>query len=71
MNKGSYENEASPLYKICFCRNYNSPVEEILELSEWSSDIDYIMKYFKNNKFTGGWVEEALEVGLWHANTEK
>jgi hypothetical protein len=51
-------------------RNYNSPINEILQFSPWESSASNLQKFIDTVKPAGGWGEEALEVALHHANLE-
>ena len=51
-------------------RNYNSSSDLILQHSTWTSKASELKKYLKNIEVDGGWGNEAVEVGLWHAAQE-
>ncbi len=50
-------------------RNYNTPVEQILQLSPLSTDPSKLQTFMRGVDVAGGWGNEAIEVGLLHANT--
>ena len=53
------------LMKIGGYRNYNSPIEEIFEVSrEWSNDPISIVNFLNSLEINGGWGNEAMEIGL-------
>jgi len=51
-------------------RNYNSPIEKLLEYSAWENKPDNLYKFMDNISASGGWGCEAAECGLWHVNEE-
>ena len=51
-------------------RNYNSPIDKILEVSPWESKPDNLSLFMNNIVPAGGDGNEAIEIGLWHANHE-
>jgi hypothetical protein len=51
-------------------RNYNSPPDELLQCSTWESSPQGIDTFMKTIDVAGGWGNEAIEIGLWHANQE-
>jgi hypothetical protein len=59
-------------FQIQFCvyRNYNSPSEELLQASSWEMKPENLKKFMETISVSGGWGDEAVEIGLWHANQE-
>ncbi|CAF0744473.1 unnamed protein product [Adineta steineri] len=51
-------------------RNYNSTEDKILQSSPWEIKPDNLRAYMNTIKVEGGWGNEAIEIGLWHANKE-
>ena len=51
-------------------RNYNSPVDKILQCSSWETKAENLPKFMNTIEAEGGWENEAIEIGLWHANQE-
>ena len=51
-------------------RNYNSKEEKILQSSAWETRPDNLRAFMNTIEVEGGWSNEAIEVGLWHANKE-
>jgi len=51
-------------------RNYNSFEDKILQTSPWESKPDNLRTFMDNIEPEGGWGNEAIEIGLWHANQE-
>jgi len=51
-------------------RNYNSKENEILEHSPWETKPTNLWAFMKKIDVDGGWGNEALEIGLFHANNE-
>eukprot|EP01035_Chromulina_nebulosa_P020866 gene20866-27044_t len=51
-------------------RNYNSPSNLLLQASNWSSDPQTLFEFIDHSKVSGGYYNEAIEVGLWHVNRE-
>lgn len=56
--------------QIAVYRNYNAPMDLILEHSGWESNPDNLFQFMDTIKAQYGWKNEAIEVGLWHANNE-
>eukprot|EP00052_Salpingoeca_macrocollata_P025734 m.234579 g.234579 ORF g.234579 m.234579 type:complete len:2885 (+) comp22475_c0_seq2:54-8708(+) len=54
---------------VCY-RNYNSSAAEILEESPWEADPANLRHFLEGIDVKGGWGNEAVEVGLWHAFEE-
>jgi hypothetical protein len=51
-------------------RNYNSNKNEILETSKWVYKPDKLCTFINGVKAMSGWINEAVEIGLWHVNEE-
>ena len=51
-------------------RNYNSTIDSILQSSPWETKPENLRAFMEKISPDGGWVNEAIELGLWHANTE-
>ena len=51
-------------------RNYNSTREKILQSSSWETKPDNLRAFMNTIGVEGGWKNEAIEVGLYHANKE-
>ncbi|CAF3605157.1 unnamed protein product [Rotaria sp. Silwood1] len=51
-------------------RNYNSEENKILQFSPWETKPDNLRDFMNIINVEGGWANEAIEIGLWHANKE-
>ena len=51
-------------------RNYNSNENKILQVSSWSTKGAYLRSFMSSIGPEGGWGNEAIEIGLWHAANE-
>ncbi|CAF1341009.1 unnamed protein product [Rotaria sp. Silwood1] len=51
-------------------RNYNSKEDKILQSSPWETKPDNLRAFMNTIEVEGGWNNEAIEIGLWHANQE-
>ncbi|CAF0828795.1 unnamed protein product [Adineta steineri] len=51
-------------------RNYNSTEDKILQSSPWEIKPDNLRAFMNTIEVDGGWGNEAIEIGLWHANKE-
>jgi len=51
-------------------RNYNSSVDKILQCSSWETKAENLRKFMNTIEAEGGLENEAIEIGLWHANRE-
>jgi hypothetical protein len=51
-------------------RNYNSKEDMILQSSPWETKPDNLRAFMNTIEVEGGWSNEAIEIGLWHANRE-
>ncbi|CAF1053678.1 unnamed protein product [Adineta ricciae] len=51
-------------------RNYNSQADKILEVSPWETKGSGLRAFMNTIGPEGGWGEEAIEIGLWHAVNE-
>jgi len=51
-------------------RNYNVPVDDVLQFSTWESKPDNLRNFLRSVTVKGGMGEEAIEVGLHHVNHE-
>ena len=59
-------------FKLQFAvyRNYNVPADTILEYSSWESNSTNLYEFMTHITTKGGLGNEAIEIGLWHANRE-
>jgi len=51
-------------------RNYNSYADKLLQFSTWESKPENLRAFMNGIGAEGGWGNEAIEIGLWHANQE-
>ncbi|CAF5016018.1 unnamed protein product, partial [Rotaria sp. Silwood1] len=51
-------------------RNYNSTEDKILQYSPWETRADNLRTFMNTINVEGGDGNEAIEIGLWHANNE-
>ncbi|CAF4349492.1 unnamed protein product, partial [Rotaria magnacalcarata] len=51
-------------------RNYNSKEDKLLQSSPWETKPHNLRAFMNTIGVEGGWVNEAIEIGLWHANQE-
>ncbi|CAF1137415.1 unnamed protein product, partial [Didymodactylos carnosus] len=51
-------------------RNYDSREDKILQSSPWETKPDNLRAFMNKIEVEGGWGNEAIEIGLWHANRE-
>lgn len=58
------------LIQLACYRNYSSGPNKILEISPWESKPNNLRAFMDNIKSSGGSGNEAIEIGLWHANQE-
>jgi hypothetical protein len=56
--------------KIAVYRNYNSPEDKIYQGSTWESKPQNLVQFLKMIDVEGGLINEAIEIGLFHANRE-
>ncbi|CAF0898623.1 unnamed protein product [Adineta steineri] len=56
--------------QLAVYRNYNSTEEKILQFSPWETKPDNLRTFMNTIEVDGGWGDEAVEIGLWHANQE-
>jgi hypothetical protein len=56
--------------KIAVYRNYNSNEIMILEQSGWENKPENLIDFLRKIYVSGGWGNEAIEIGLWQANQE-
>ena len=56
--------------KISVYRNYNAPVNKLLQNSNWECDAENLVKFLQTIRAEYGWGNEAVEIGLWQANQE-
>jgi hypothetical protein len=56
--------------QVAVYRNYNSPEDQVLQASAWETDPQRLRGFLETVAAQGGWDNEAVEVGLWHANRE-
>ena len=62
----------SDLFEMQFAvyRNYSSGAEHLLEASEWRSNPQDLKDFLGRVRESGGQGNEAVEIGLWHANSQ-
>jgi hypothetical protein len=65
-------NISSDSFQIQFAvyRNYNSREDKILQSSPWETRPDNLRAFMNTIEVEGGMGNEAIEIGLWHANKE-
>jgi len=51
-------------------RNYNAPPDKILQYSGWENNPENLFQFMDTISASYGLGNEAIEVGLWHANNE-
>ena len=51
-------------------RNYNSEENKILQVSSWNTKASNLRAFMNTIGPDGGWGNEAIEIGLWHAVNE-
>eukprot|EP01038_Epipyxis_sp_PR26KG_P010155 gene10155-13661_t len=51
-------------------RNYNSNNNDIFLVSPWENNAENLKSFLKPINVDGGWGNEAVEVGIWHAANE-
>ncbi|CAF2388000.1 unnamed protein product [Rotaria sp. Silwood2] len=51
-------------------RNYNSVQDKIFQFSPWETRADNLRAFMNTINVEGGWGNEAVEIGLCHANKE-
>lgn len=51
-------------------RNYNSSEAKLLQSSPWETKPHNLRAFMNTIDVSGGWGNEAIEIGLWHANRE-
>lgn len=56
--------------QFVFYRNYNSKEDKILQNSSWETKADNLRVFMNSINVEGGMGNEAIEIGLWHANKE-
>jgi len=49
-------------------RNYNCKEDKILETSAWESKPENLRSFMDTIQTSGGWGNEAVEIGLWYVN---
>ncbi|CAF1204521.1 unnamed protein product [Adineta steineri] len=66
------KNLPSDIFSMQFIvyRNYNSREDKILEVSPWETRGSQLRAFMDTIRSEGGWGEEAIEIGLWHAVKE-
>lgn len=55
--------------QIIFYRNYNVGFDKLIEISPFDNTGNSLKQFVTNSKVSGGWGNEAIEVGLQYANT--
>ncbi|CAF3697929.1 unnamed protein product [Rotaria sp. Silwood1] len=56
--------------QIAIYRNYNSKANKILQTSSWETKASNLRAFMNTIHPEGGWGNEAIEIGLWHAVKE-
>jgi hypothetical protein len=56
--------------QIAIYRNYNSEENKILQASSWETKASNLRVFMNTIRSEGGWGQEAIEIGLWHAVKE-
>ena len=51
-------------------RNDNSLEDRIFQSSSWETNPHELRKFMNTIQCEEGWINEAIEIGLWHANRE-
>ncbi|UJR17604.1 hypothetical protein I4U23_004500 [Adineta vaga] len=51
-------------------RNYNSSHDKLLQSSPWETKPHHLRAFMSTIDVDGGWGNEAIEIGFWHANKE-
>jgi len=51
-------------------RSYGEKEAEILQVSPWETKPERLREFMNSIRASGGWSEEAVEIGLWHANQD-
>ena len=62
---------ASFQIKLAVYRNYNCSESQLLQQSSWENRPENLIDFLGQIYATGGWGNEAIEVGLWQANQEQ
>jgi hypothetical protein len=55
-------------FQFAVYRNYNSLQDEFLQSSPWETEPHNLCAFMSTINADGGWGNEAIEIGLWHAN---
>ncbi len=55
--------------KFVIYRNYNSTHDLILQYNNFENTSDKLLKWISGTSVSGGWGNEAIEIGLQHLNT--
>lgn len=63
-------NEDSFQIQFAVYRNYNCREDRLLQYSPWETKPDSLRKFLEKIQVEGGMGNEAIEIGLWHANNE-
>ena len=58
------------LMKVAFYRNYDSDISEIYQASNWEIKVANLKAFLAPIDVSGGWGNEAVEVGFYHALKE-
>lgn len=56
--------------QFVFYRNYDSGARNLLSVSPWLSDPESAFEFIDGQSVNDGWINEAIEIGLWHVNQE-
>ncbi|UJR07890.1 hypothetical protein I4U23_012172 [Adineta vaga] len=51
-------------------RNYNNREDKLLQSSPWETKPNNLRAFMNTINVDGGWANETIEIGLWHANKE-
>jgi hypothetical protein len=67
-----FKGRGGGLFEMQFAvyRNYKSGADMLLEASEWRSNPQDLKDFLGRVKACGGQKNEAVEIGLWHANQQ-
>ena len=69
LDKNGHDTDGFQL-KLAFYRNYSSPIDLLLQTSSWENKPQNLISFLRAVEVEGGQGNEAVEVGLWQANTE-
>lgn len=61
---------AMVMMKVCVYRNYDSEKDKLFQESNWETKPYNLFQFLKNIDVEGGWGNEAIEAGFYHAEKE-